>query len=355
MAISKYHHALLFSNWFQYLWKAIYKPTNSYSDQIFHGNDKVGYFCKLSNGLIFKIFRMENIILNEMFSEKSKAQYAVYIYHEQTLIMQYVTYSDSHIFIVSRSPFSYTHTSQVNYLLEALQKILPQDTSLVFTPDRHDLGVLPVFSFHIHSRSEYDRNFFQKVEISHYIKKEGSTSISNMCLFKHNSRFFKAVKTFILAHSFGEDISDSDKKEISNISRNIYSTNNYKLYNLADTTSNLSEKSSYYSNDKLVGSNIGFVIELDNEYHYFIFDKIIMTYYHYSGGRKVNNDSIICRERLEIVFTKKLKETLFMLQKRRPSLAFCQHLGAMDIGEPYKMYKEGLTDEQWLLYEMINI
>lgn len=350
MRKSNHHHQLLFSSWFPYLWKAIYKPLKSYYSQEFYGNEKIGYYCKLTNGLTFKIFRHGE-------GGTQGAVYAVYIYHNNELIMNYNTLSNSYVFVVTHNPFSYTANNDISYLIASIKKTLPKTALSVFDDFLLPFDELPVLSLRISSHSEYDRFFFHSISIKYHPDKLDLMKATNIQLVKSLSAYYSSRVQY--SYSFGkfssiftDRIADSDIKQIKRMINYTHSGKYYILYELSPPD----ELMMLAAGDNIiVAQSKGFMIESDNENYYFMFNNGFISRCDYRNCRM--GEHIIFnlnkKEDLESVFFNVLKEVMLSLQKRKPSDNFCTYLSELGIEGTSR--KKSLTDEQWLLYEMNNI
>lgn len=351
---SPHHHPLLFSRWFPYLWKAIYKPISSYRDKLFYGNEKKGYYCPLKNGISFKIFRHAD-------SGSSGALYAVYVYRFDKLIMNYNTISDSYVYIVQHNPITYTKSSDMDYLLECIKKTIPDLLQPIFQEKEvTELDTLPTMVFRISIKADLDYKDFYHFTIKYYKDQKDFSKYETIYLIKQFSEYFSGISHFSLSYRSSEFFSDVIEKshvnKISQMDSYTSSLNYYTLYPLSNPKQ--LKKLAPYSKP-IVENSKGFVIEADDEQYYFMFNYGFISYKEYRKGRLGYHDTINYPYRsddgLEKAFVTKLKEVMLTLQKRKPSSKFCKHLEDLGIEGVGNVRQKGITDDQWLLYEMMDI
>lgn len=351
---SPHHHPLLFSRWFPYLWKAIYKPISSYPEQLFYGNEKKGYYCPLNNGISFKIFRHGD-------SGATGALYAVYVYRFDKLIMNYNTISDSYVYIVQHNPITYTKSADMDYLLECIKKTIPDLLHPIFQEKEVTaLDTLPAMVFRTTIKSGLDYKDFYHFTIKYYKDQKDFSKYETIYLIKQFSEYFSGISHFSLSYRSSEFFSDVIEKshvnKISQMDSYTSSLNYYTLYPLSNPKQ--LKKLAPYSKP-IVENSKGFVIEADDEQYYFMFNYGFISYKEYRKGRLGYHDTINYPYRsddgLEKAFVTKLKEVMLTLQKRKPSSKFCKHLEDLGIEGVGNVRQKGITDDQWLLYEMMDI
>ena len=176
MSKPKYHHPLLFSKWFPYLWKAIYKSNNSRYEQEYYGTEERGYFYKLDNGLRFKIFKHGEV--------KHEIKYAVYVYFHDLFVMNYNTVVQGHSWIVRLHPLVYADIKDMDYLLSCIKKTIPKSTLSIFTENIKNFEELPNFNFRITTNMNVENKNSRILIIEHYNNKEDPSKYYNIYLIK---------------------------------------------------------------------------------------------------------------------------------------------------------------------------
>lgn len=351
---SPHHHPLLFSRWFPYLWKAIYKPISRHHEQLFYGNVTKGYYCRLDNGISFKIFKHGE-------TGSYGALYAVYVYRFDKLIMNYNTISDSYIYIVVHNPLTHTSSVNMDYLLETIKKTIPDLLHPIFQEKEvTDVVNLPTLVFRISIKAELDYKDFYHFTIKYYKDQKDFSKYENIYLIKQFNEYFSGKHLFSLGYRSDGLFSDAIKKshidKICQIDSYTSSLNYYTLYPLSNP--NQLSKLAPYSKP-IVENSKGFVIEVDDEQYYFMFNYGFISYKEYRKGRLGNHNNIryshCSDDELEKTFVTTLKEVMLTLQKRKPSSKFLKHLKDLGIEGVNTVRRKGITDEQWLLYEMMDI
>lgn len=348
MSKTKYHHPLLFSRWFPYLWKAIYKPHVNYYNQEVYGNENNGYFYKLKNGISFKIFKYGEA--------KYGVKYAVYIYYHDLFIMNYKTVNYRHSYIVTNHPLCYSDLNDIDYLLDCIKKTIPENVFSIFKENIKGFEELPILNFSISIQTKVDNKNFKIFTIDHYNDKEDENKYSTICLVKKFNEYYSAtINTYLEFRSdvfFSSSIDSKHFKKIKQMDSYTKSSIYYTLYPLSNPVE-LRKLSPYKK--EVVKNSVGFVIESGNEYYYFMFHDSFISRVNFSRGWITDHEVVLNTNGLEMTFMKKLTEVMLTLQKRKPSSNFCDHLAELGIeGVDFDKGK-GLTDEQWLLYEMMDI
>lgn len=344
----KHHHPLLFSQWFPYLWKFIYKHHDNYYNQEVYGNEEKGYFYKLENGLRFKIFKYDDT--------KHKVKYAVYIYYHDVFVMNYKTVSYRHSTIVSEHPLCYTSLNDMDYLLDCIKKTIPDNVFSIFKENIKDFEELPTLTFSISTQYEVDNRHFKNFIITHYHDKDDENRFNTICLVKKFNEYYSATRNSYLGFGsngfFSEAIDSQHFNKIKKMDNYTKSSMFYTLYPLSNPTE-LRNLSPY--KQEIVKNSIGFVIESGHEYYYFMFYNSFISCVNYRGGWMGDHEIVDNKNGLEMTFVTKLTEVMLMLQKRKPSSKFCDYLIELGIEGVNFDKGKGLTDEQWLLYEMMDI
>lgn len=344
----KHHHPLLFSKWFPYLWKAIYKPYTNYYNQEVYGNEDKGYFYKLENGIRFKIFKYEDA--------KHGDKYAVYIYYHDMFVMNYKTISYRHSPIVSNHPLCYTALNDMDYLLDCIKKTIPDNIFSIFKENIKDFEELPTLNFSISTQYEVDNRHFKNFTINHYHDKEDENRFNSICLVKKFNEYYSATRNVYLGIGsngfFSEAIDSQYFNKIKKMDNYTKTSTYYTLYPLS-TPAELRKLSPY--KQEIVKNSVGFVIESGHDYHYFMFHGSFISLVNFSRGWMRDHETIRNTNGLEMTFVKKLTEVMLTLQKRKPSSKFCEYLKDLGIEGVDSDKEKGLTDEQWLLYEMMDI
>lgn len=348
MKKNKHHHPLLFSRWFPYLWKAIYKPTTSYYDHDFYGDEKKGYFYKLDNGLRFKIFKHGEV--------KRETKYAVYIYYHDLFVMNYNTVTDRHSLIVKLNPFVYATIYDMDYLLNCIKKTIPESTLSIFKENIKDFEELPTFNFRITVKANVDNKNSKVFVIEHYNDKDDPSKYYNIYLVRKFNEYYSAKRDIYLGYSsngfFSEAIDQAHFKKIQQMDSYTESSSYYTLYPLS-TPAELRKLSPY--KQEIVKNSKGFVVESGHEYYFFMFHNSFISRVNYSRGWMGDHEIVDNTDGLEMTFVKKLTEVMLTLQKRNPSSKFCGYLTENGIEDVDYSKGKGITDEQWLLYEMMDI
>lgn len=350
MYTTKNHHPLLFSKWFPYFWKWVFKPTKGYYRQNFYGNAKKGYFCELENGLTYKIFKHSQ-------KDNKDPIFAVYIYHNDKLIMNYNTYSDSYIDIVSDNPFSHTLDNRIDGLIDAIKKAFPEDVSSIFDGNHMHFDKMPMFSFRL---SEYHADLKWQYKIIH-IKQFLDASNRDKCDYITIVRQYNDYYSAKAKYSFSEYATGFskgfDQDLVSEFKRmDTYTANNqyYILYDL--TSPKKLDKLSGYNSVIVDSKTKGFLLESDYNYFFFIFNYSFISFSNYNHkGPNKEFEILRYNENKELVFAKKLKEIMLDLQKNKPSLSFCIYLNELGIEGVDSIKRKPITNDQWLLYEMMSI
>jgi len=350
MYTTKNHHSLLFSKWFPYFWKLVFRPTKGYHKQDFYGNAKKGYFCQLDNGLTYKIFR-------HMQKHHKEPTFAVYIYHHNKLVINYNTYSDSYISIVSENPFSYTLDDQISNLAESLKKAFPEDVAAIFNGQHMPFYKMPIFSFRI---SEYHAIFkwqYKLIHIKQFLSPTNKDKFDMITIVKRYNEYYSAKSKFSFnLHSSGFS-KDFDRELLSSFhTMDQYTSYNryYILYDLQPPKK--IERLHGYEALIINKKTKGFLLDSDDNYFYFIFHTSFISFHNYNHHGPSKEFEIIKSEGdFELTFAKKLKDIMLELQKNKPSLSFCNHLNELGIEGIDISKRKPLTDEQWLLYEMMAI
>lgn len=345
---NKYHHQLLFSKWFPYLWKAVYKPHDNYYNQEVYGNETKGYFYKLENGIRFKIFKYGDA--------KRGDKYAVYIYYNDLFIMNYNTVSYRHSLIVMNHPLCYTSIDDMDYLLGCIKKTIPDQTFSIFKENTKNFEELPIFAISISTHTDVDNRQFKNFTIEHYHDKEDESKYKSIYLVKKINEYYSATRHSYLGFSsngfFSEAIDSQHFKKIKKIDSYTTSSTYYTLYPLSNPDE-LRKLSPY--KQEIVKNSIGFVVESGHDYYYFMFHSGFISRINYSRGWMGDHEIIRNTNGLEMTFMTKLTELMLTLQKRKPSSKFCEFLAECGIEGVDFNKDKGLTDEQWLLYEMMDI
>jgi hypothetical protein len=345
---NKHHHPLLFSKWFPYLWKAIYKSNDSYYEQEYYGTEDRGYFYKLDNGLRFKIFKHGEV--------KNEIKYAVYVYFYDLFVMNYNTVVQSHSWIVMLHPLVYASIKDMEYLLSCIKKTIPESTLSIFRENIKNFEELPTFNFRITTNEKVENKNYKIFIIEHYNNKDDPSKYDNIYLIKKFNEYYSAKRDSHLGFSstgfFSEDIDKSYFKKIQQIDTYTSSSYYYTLYPLC-TPAEMKKVSPY--KQATVKNSEGFVVESGHEYYFFMFHNSFISCVNYSRGWMGEHETVSNVNGLEMTFAKKLTTLMLRLQKRNPSSKFCDYLTEMGIeGVEYRR-GNGITDEQWLLYEMMDI
>lgn len=350
MYTTKNHHPLLFSKWFPYFWKWVFKRTKGSYHQDFYGNAKKGYFCKLENGITYKIFKHSQ-------HENVDPTFAVYIYHHDKLVMKYNTYSDSYIDIVFDNPFSYTLDEQIGGLIDALKKSFPEDSLSIFDDTPMHFEKIPVFSFRVcEPYADFKWNY-KVINIKKFLDPSDRNKYNHITIVRRYTEYFSARHKYSFS-SYSTGFSKGFDNDLVTSFQNIdnYTSGNryYILYDLTPPE----KLDRLYGYDSIIVDEHtkGFLLESDYNYFYFIFNYGFISFhnYHHRGREKafeiIKND-----ESRELAFAKKLKETMLELQKEHPSISFCTYLNELGIEGVNITKRKPLTDDQWLLYEMMSI
>lgn len=348
MSKPKYHHPLLFSKWFPYLWKAIYKPHSSYYEQEYYGTELRGYYYKLDNGLRFKIFKHGEV--------KHEIKYAVYIYYHDLFVMNYNTITDRHSWLVKRHPLSHASIENMDYLLTCIKKTIPESTLSIFKETIEGFEELPTFTFRVAVKPDVEYKNSNVLIIEHYNNKNDPSKHDSIYLVKKFDEYYSARRDSYLGFSsngfFSETIDHAHFKKIQKMDSYTSSSNYYTLYPLCSPVE-LRRLSPY--KQAIVKNSVGFVVESDHEHYFFMFHNSFISCVNYSRGRMGDHEIVDNVNGLEMTFVKKLTALMLTLQKRKPSSKFCDYLTEMGIeGIDYKR-KNGITDDQWVLYEMMDI
>lgn len=348
MSKPKYHHPLLFSKWFPYLWKAIYKSNNSRYEQEYYGTEECGYFYKLDNGLRFKIFKHGEV--------KHEIKYAVYVYFHDLFVMNYNTVVQGHSWIVRLHPLVYAGIKDMDYLLSCIKKTIPKSTLSIFTENIKNFEELPTFNFRITTNMNVENKNSRILIIEHYNNKEDPSKYYNIYLIKKFSEYYSAKRDSYLGFSsdgfFSSNMDKEHFKKIQQMDSYTSSSSYYTLYSLC-TPDELRQVAPY--KQPTVKNSKGFVLESEHEYYFFMFHNSFISCVNYSRGWIGDHETISNDNGLEMTFAKKLTALMLTLQKRKPSSKFCTYL--TEIGIEGVDYRKGdsITDEQWLLYEMMDI
>lgn len=344
---SPHHHPLLFSRWFPYLWKAIFKPDRSDYEQEFYGNEKRGFYCQLKNGLRFKFFRYGD-------ADKQGALYSVYIYYHDKFIMNYNTASKKHVYIVTHNPLFYTNNVDIDYLIDCIKKTIPSSTLSIFEETKNTTDTLPVLSFNVSIRSRIETAFFHSFFINHYNNKNDFSKYESIYLVRKFNEYYSAKFHFSMWYSsdgfFSRELDQSHVDNIRKICSYTTTSRYYSLYELCNPDE-LTKIATYKK--PIVSRCKGLVIDTDDEQYFFTFHNSFISYNEYRRRRPGAYQTIKCNNNIELTFVIKLKEVMLMLQKKNPSTKFYEHLAALGIEGVDN--RKSITDEQWLLYEMMDI
>ncbi len=364
------HHPLLFSFWFNFLYKLFFKRVNKdkyfynhhhhHSFQVYGDIDK-GYFIKFSHGIKVKAY-----IIN-----KSKYAY-VSIFHKNEFLMNYKTEFSSIGSILKHNPLFFCAENLIQKTFENLKKATNNKIPEIFSLNlnHEDLKNIKIstltnvpfnygfdFKFEHHGHIIVTKMLFNKFyfakEITPFCIMEFSGQAIDRFSFDHlmsldKEEFSLKVGFDYLNYNLIEE--SMDYECINNINKYLKFMKNHKLEQLSTFDGEIVGICITSEDDKPLNPFYSSIIDFDVDTTYFL------KFYEKFDMMRFNTFNLMDRKMYDNAaeLKKAIDNDIALKIKKYPSVNFFDHAKNIGMGKSLK-YLRTINDDTFALFEMMDI